>query len=251
MLIFDSDDRQPLLDAYQDAAVMSMHCSYLKHNVSTDNPINKLSMYFADSRNLVRQMDKFRRTRLVHEGKVDIVNFLNRMPKTTHDLNSFVIDMPLAVDAFISFTLSGVFKERGGRHASVRAFQRTFNIVPQNTGFCIVNELFYVTNANSTQLKSAFKLPAAAPTPSTSPVPYVQQVNASGMSQPSSTVSSLSAAENQTQMTALFAKESRMNEEWSRKCLEENGWDYNKSAHVFTELQKAGHIPPEAFVKNA
>jgi len=31
--------------------------------------------------------------------------------------------------------------------------------------------------------------------------------------------------------------------------LEQNGWDFNMAAHVFSELQKAGKIPPEAFIK--
>lgn len=57
----------------------------------------RLSYYLQDSRNLKKQTDKQKRFKLLHQGKLDIVSFLSKFPKTTHDPNSYLIDMPVAV----------------------------------------------------------------------------------------------------------------------------------------------------------
>lgn len=53
----------------------------------------------------------------------------------------------------------------------------------------------------------------------------------------------------QMQMVQQMCQQSNMNIEWSKKCLEETNWDYNRAVYVFTELQKQNKIPPEAFIK--
>lgn len=51
------------------------------------------------------------------------------------------------------------------------------------------------------------------------------------------------------QMVQQMSQQSNMNLEWSKKCLEETNWDFNRAIYVFGELQKQNKIPPEAFVK--
>lgn len=53
----------------------------------------------------------------------------------------------------------------------------------------------------------------------------------------------------QMQMVQQMSQQSNMNMEWSKKCLEETNWDYNRAIYVFTELQKQNKIPQEAFLK--
>ena len=48
-----------------------------------------------DSRNLKRVDDVQRRFRLLQQGKVDIVSFLSKLPKTLHDPISLVVDVPV------------------------------------------------------------------------------------------------------------------------------------------------------------
>jgi nuclear RNA export factor len=38
-----------------------------------------------------------------------------------------------------------------------------------------------------------------------------------------------------------------MNLEWSKKCLAENEWEFNKAVTAFTLLHGQGKIPREAF----
>ena len=54
-------------------------------------------MYLGDSRNLLRNPDKVRKYKLLHQGKLEILALLEKLPKTTHDSSSIVIDMPVAV----------------------------------------------------------------------------------------------------------------------------------------------------------
>ncbi len=111
-------------------------------------------MYIGDARNYVRTQDAEKLKRGFHAGKLDIVAFLARLPRTTHDVNAFYVDLSVALPSFIHFTISGVFKERGGeREMSHRSFHRSFNLVPLNGGFVIVNEMLFVTNATSEQSK--------------------------------------------------------------------------------------------------
>ena len=66
----------------------------------------RLDAYLKDSRNLKRIDDTQRRHRLLHQGKVDVVAFLNRLPKTTHDPASLVVDVPVvSVIKLIKFKL--------------------------------------------------------------------------------------------------------------------------------------------------
>lgn len=51
------------------------------------------------------------------------------------------------------------------------------------------------------------------------------------------------------QMIQAMCQQSNMNPEWSRKCLEETSWDFQRAGFVFAELFKQNKIPPEAFSK--
>ncbi|XP_028330351.1 nuclear RNA export factor 1-like [Gouania willdenowi] len=68
-----------------------------------------------------------------------------------------------------------------------------------------------------------------APPPSSSPVP------------------TLTAP--QQEMLSTFSLKSDMNLEWSLKCLQDNKWDLNKAAHIFTQLKTARKIPDLLFLK--
>ena len=116
-----------------------------------------MDAYLKESRNLKRIDDAQRRNRLLHQGKVDIVAFINRLPKTAHDLTSLVVDVPVASDHLIVASVTGLYREREQQQKTIRYFQRVFIIVPFNSGFCIVNEQFHVMCATSEQAKNAFK----------------------------------------------------------------------------------------------
>ncbi|XP_057256225.1 nuclear RNA export factor 1 [Pezoporus wallicus] len=223
--IYDSSDRQGLLDAYHDGACCSLSIPFGPQNP----PRNSLNEYFKDSRNVKKLKDPTMRFKLLKHTRLNVVAFLNELPKTQHDINSFMVDICAQTNTLLCFAVHGIFKEVDGKSRdSVRAFTRMFIAVPAgNTGLCIVNDELFVRNATTEELRKAFLLPA--PTPSSSPVPTL-------------------AAEQQ-EMLAAFAMQSGMNLEWSQKCLQDNDWDYGRAGQVFTQLKLEGKIPEVAFLK--
>ncbi|XP_035267113.1 nuclear RNA export factor 1 isoform X2 [Anguilla anguilla] len=223
--VYDSGDRQPLLDAYHDGASFSLSMPFSGQNPSRCS----LGEYHKDSRNIKKLKDPTTRFRLLKHTRLNVVAFLNELPKTQHDIASFNVDVNTFTNTLLSFTVSGVFKEVDGKSRdSVRAFSRVFVAVPAgNTGLCIVNDELFVRNATTEEIRRAFAAPA--PTPSSSPVP------------------TLSAPHQE--MLSAFSLKSGMNLEWSQKCLQDNEWDFNRAAQIFTQLKAIGKIPDVAFLK--
>uniref|UniRef100_A0AAR2JYJ1 NTF2 domain-containing protein n=1 Tax=Pygocentrus nattereri TaxID=42514 RepID=A0AAR2JYJ1_PYGNA len=191
--VYDSGDRQPLLDAYHEAACFSLSLPFSMHNPSRSS----LGDYHKDSRNIKKVKDPATRFRLLKHNRLNVVAFLNELPKTQHDTASFSVDVNTYTQTLLAFTVSGVFKEMDGKSRdSVRAFSRVFIAVPaMNSGLCLVNDELFVRNATTEEIRRAFAAPA--PTPSSSPVP------------------TLSAS--QLEMLSAFSQKSEMNLEWSQK----------------------------------
>lgn len=56
-----------------------------------------LAQYIPESRNFLKNdRNKNGKNRNVFRGRHNIVNFIDKLPKTKHDLGSFLIDVPLA-----------------------------------------------------------------------------------------------------------------------------------------------------------
>ncbi|KAB1252657.1 Nuclear RNA export factor 3 [Camelus dromedarius] len=106
-LIHDSGDRQDLLVAYHDEACFSLTIPF---NPEDPAP-NSLREYVKDSRNMKKLKDPYLRVQLLKHTKRDIVRSLCLLPKTQHDLSSFVVDMWLHTNTMLCFSVNGVFKE--------------------------------------------------------------------------------------------------------------------------------------------
>ncbi|XP_051822081.1 nuclear RNA export factor 1 isoform X2 [Antechinus flavipes] len=224
--VYDSGDRQGLLDAYHDQACCSLSIPFTSQNPSRGN----MSEYFKDSRNVKKLKDPTLRFRLLKHTRLNVVAFLNELPKTLHDVNSFVVDICAQTETLLCFAVHGVFKEVDGKSRdSVRAFSRVFIAVPSNNAarLCIVNDKLFIRNATTDEIRRAFAMPA--PTPSSSPVPTLSP--------------------EQQEMLQTFSTQSGMNLEWSQKCLQDNDWDFARAAQVFTQLKAGGKIPEVAFLK--
>lgn len=239
--VYDSDDRQPLLHAYHDAALMSLTCS---PPGQSSHSSARLDAYLKDSRNLKRIDDTQRRHRLLHQGKVDIVAFINKLPKTTHDPTSLTVDVPVASNHLMVASVTGLFREREQQHSTIRFFQRVFVIVPFNEGFCIVNEQFHIMCATPEQVKNAFKEQVAVQAPA-APVSVV----AAAVNDLNLNPWNPAAIDPKQQMIIDFSQQSGMNQQWSSKCLEENNWDFETARNTFNVLFKSNMVPPEAFIK--
>jgi len=219
--LYDSDNRQPLLDAYHEEAMFSLS-AYGRHEL--------LSSYIPESRNLIKVDYEKKRHDLLRRGRLSVVAFLTKLPKTEHDMNTFTLDVPFTSESLMTFTVTGCFRERGTKNTNIKHFNRCFLVVPQNAGFCIINETMYITAATDLSNRKAFVNP--------------QPVSASA---PAATPELDQAAKEK--MAVAFSEKSGMNIKFSAICLEENKWDFDKAATSFSEAQARGSIPPEAFAK--
>ncbi|XP_044758210.1 nuclear RNA export factor 1-like [Coccinella septempunctata] len=257
--LFDSDDRQMLIQAYHEKATFSMTMAYPYG--TKDKSVNWLNWYNTDNRNLLRVSDPDRRFKLLNQGNVSIVSFLKEMPMTSHDLLNFQVDLTICNPLMMSFKVAGPFKELKGGHKNtpVRWFSRAFVIVPVGSGFCISNEMLHVTNATEEQiraLKSSTPTPVAAiansstvaATPSTVSSPAVGASPVVVASPVTPVVNTIDDNTKQQMLQALMVH-SGMNVEWATKCLQETDWNFEKATTIFNEINSQGRIPAEAFVK--
>ncbi|KAG9475416.1 nuclear RNA export factor 1-like [Eleutherodactylus coqui] len=222
---YDSEDRQGLLNVYHDEACCSLSIS----GPSAQNPSrSSLGEYFNGSRNIKRLRDPALRFKLLKHKRLNVVSFLNELPRTQHDLNSFVVDITAQSNTLLCFVVNGVFKVEGQSSDPVRAFTRVFIAVPSTDGgLLLVNDEQFIRNATTEEIRKAFATPA--PTPSSSPVPVLAP-----------------APQDMVQAFSLF---SGMNAEWSQKCLQDNGWDFEQAAQIFMKLKAEGKIPEVAFIE--
>lgn len=228
-VIYDSDNRQPLLNAYHENAIFSLTAAYSQHF----NNQQRLVPYISYNRNILRTRDNDQRLKQLKLGRLPIVSLLSELPATQHDPQSFAVDLTLFTEKLILLSVTGLFKEKkaSGSTEQVRSFQRSLVIVPSGSGFCIRNEVLHINVATPRQEKSLFKIPPVTETlpSSISGVPIND--------------------DNKQNMVMTMSTQSGMNLEWSRKCLEETNWDFQRAGFIFSELHKQNKIPPEAFIK--
>ncbi|XP_047392508.1 nuclear RNA export factor 2-like [Sciurus carolinensis] len=221
-LIYDYGDREGLLSAYHDKACFSLTIPFHSKNPAQSS----FCKFFKDSKNMRKLEDSYQWKQLKHT-KFDILGALCVMPKTRHDLSSFVVDMWFQTETMLCFSVNGVFKEVEGKsQGCVHAFTRTFIVTPgRNSSLCIVNDHLLVRDATPAEIQSAFS----------NPIPALCSTFMSTLSQ------------EQRETVQAFSIQSGMKLEWSKKCLEDNQWNYIRAGQVFTMLQTQGKIPEEAF----
>ncbi|KAF7393585.1 hypothetical protein HZH68_010404 [Vespula germanica] len=233
-MIFDSANRQPLLDAYDEHACFSLTVTTHAHNA------NKLSTYILENRNLFRINDTNKRQKLLKQGRLPVVSFISEMPQTTHHLHTFTMDISLVTEGMMLITVTGLFKELNSKDEPVRYFNRTFIIVPKGNGYCILNEQLHISHPTEMQHKLLSNHSAEA---QMSEGPSISKTSNSGVE---TTIPQLSEEVKQ-QMTVTLSQQTNMNLEWSLKCLQEVQWNYENAVSAFQEFFKRGQIPPEAF----
>lgn len=137
--------------------------------------------------------------------------------------------------------VTGVFKELNGKEEPLRYFNRTIIIVPEGAGFCICNEQLHIsqtTEEEEKKYRAILKMSqTVAPSTSGAPVPVVAPVVVA----PSN--------EDMQRMALALSQQTNMNLDWSVKCLEQCGWNFDNALAAFQSCFKSGQIPAEAFNK--
>ncbi|XP_060522572.1 nuclear RNA export factor 1 [Cylas formicarius] len=245
--IYDSENRQPLLNAYHEHAMFSFTTAY-PYGLGKDKNVAWLSWYNTENRNLVKVQDRDRRFKLLKQGQLSVVSFIQDMPNTKHDIHSFTFALTFFTPQMICLTVTGIFRElkTGHKIPPTRYFFRTLVIVPAGSGICIANEQLHVTNATSEQAQEAFKGPSIvpAPVPGTSAPPSTPEAVV-----PVPVAAPVLSDAAKKELIEQIALKTGMNLEYSIQCLEGNEWDLFRAFAAFETLKSQGSIPPQAFVK--
>lgn len=202
--VYDSENREQLAPAYHENAMMSMQA----HFSIKPKDKNNLSIYLHESRNMNLQhiyMSKYK-GQFLYRKRTQIIGFLDKLPKTQHDITSFTLDIPFATERLLTVSVTGAFRDRNDKPHPypIRHFSRMFTLVPQGEGWCIVNDSLYITNAQKEQSERSNTL-------------------------------------------FILAQETLMNLEWTKRCLDGQGWNLEQARKVFLSAKQKNEIPMEAF----
>ena len=102
---YDQDDRSSLIQAYHAKAMFSMSAVYPPN--TTSHGSQKLTEYQVDARNLNLIVQPNKRFSFLKQGHQKVIEFINELPKTTHDLDTFTLDIPVVSDGFLTMTVTG------------------------------------------------------------------------------------------------------------------------------------------------
>lgn len=138
--LFDSDNRQQLLDMYYEKSNFSYTIN--RFDQRAKQKMFDMSM-LSESRNLLR-INENQRTKLLKQGRASVVAALSNLPQTEHILQSFKLDVPLFDNSYIVLNIIGLYKTK--RPYNLKAFSRNFFITSHGNSFAIVNDLLSITN---------------------------------------------------------------------------------------------------------
>ncbi|XP_021009065.1 nuclear RNA export factor 3 isoform X2 [Mus caroli] len=220
--IYDNGDRQGLLNAYHAEACFTLTIPFS----SIDLSMNSLCEYFKFSRNMKILKDPYMRRQLLKHKKCDIIHFLRTLPKTQHDLTSFVVDICLQTEKMLCFSVSGLFREvdssaQGCMHAFTRIFVATHD---NSSELCIINDKLSVTNAH--------EVPSASTPVATSSTSYLP-----------------SSSQDQQEMVPTFCAQSGVNVDRSQKCLHDDQWNYNRAIQSLALLKVEDTVSEDKFTQ--
>lgn len=146
-------------------------------------------------------------------------------------------------------TITGYFKELDNKEGQNRYFNRTFVIIPQGSGYCILNEQLHISELSDAQSKQLNSQQNQEAQPVSVAPPLVQQVPSAEIEVTKPVTTSEPSEEIKQQMIMTLCQQTYMNLTWSLKCLQEVQWNYDNALAAFQDFYKRGQIPPEAFVK--
>ncbi|XP_006528595.2 nuclear RNA export factor 3 isoform X3 [Mus musculus] len=220
--IYDNGDRQGLLNAYHPEACFTLTIPFS----SIDLSMNSLCEYFKFSRNMKILKDPYMRRQLLKHKKCDIIHFLRTLPKTQHDLTSFVVDICLQTEKMLCFSVSGLFKEvDNSAQGCMHAFTRIFVVTHDNSSeLCIINDKLSVTNVH--------EVPSASTPVATSSTSYLP-----------------SFSQDQQEMVPTFCAQSGVNVDRSQKSLHDDQWNYNRAIQSLALLKVEDTISEDKFTQ--
>lgn len=230
--IFDGPGRTNLESHYSSDSFFSFSATYPMPTIGR----NLLQIHKPDERNS-----------LLFHPKTNIISALNLFPPTEHLVNFMSSDVPFYITnpmfvTSMQIVVTGVFKDISAQSDPLRAFTRVFVLKQVSVDrdgepvYEIFNDLFMVQPPTPDQIKK-----------------YHHDLQLSkkfsgqqdGSSAPT-TAGNLSSRKEDLMIRSIMAK-TKMNKLGSKRLLEDNSWDENRSIEVFNILQAKGSFLPQEY----
>lgn len=153
----DDSKRGSIGQFYNESSIftMSLYCEFERAmyptNANYSSRVHNYATHFA--RNVKLIVDMHRLCDKVFVGRAKISEVLSNMPKTSHKLGTFTIDIPVFhPNNMIILTVSGAFEEYGrllNECKIVFGFTRTFILKPtENNSYTITNDQLFIHGAS-------------------------------------------------------------------------------------------------------
>lgn len=233
--LFDTNGRQDLQACYHDSCLLSICVSPTEGSIVPTRSYRFGALIY-DSRNYKKLADENKLFSLLRSGKSNVLDFLRvKFPATKHEGSSFHVDVISTSNNRAIFIVHGLFREVGnvGSNAPVRSFQRAFTCIQTQSGVLIVADHFMIINATEAQYLN-----------------LTRSTNSSTSSSSQAMESQHGAMASNNQELAMIQRlsgQTGMNAHFSKQCLMENNWNYDKSLSVFLDLKSKNQIPADAF----
>ncbi|KAJ2232901.1 nuclear mRNA export, poly(A)+RNA binding protein [Coemansia sp. RSA 1722] len=243
---FYDNNRSALADIYDEAAQFSLvvdttHPTSAFAQTSADSQKHvDFGVYIRLSRNLTRVKSPQKRISSLVVGRASVMQTILQLPETSHPVqdaqrfsfDAWQTDVPIAAgpsQTVAVVTVHGEFTERSSQN--LISFDRVFVLAPASPGSpaaaagspCIItNDQLTIRRYNG----------------------FYSWLSSSASAGPAETPGSSLTAEQQ-EMARALQEQTGLNAEWTLKCLENYGWNYQLAISEFPNVR--GTLPPEAF----
>ncbi|KAJ2726394.1 nuclear mRNA export, poly(A)+RNA binding protein [Coemansia sp. D1744] len=234
------ENRSGLSDIYDSAAAFSLmvDTTHPTSEFARTNPDSQkrvdLTTYIRISRNLTRVKSQARRIQALVVGKAAVMQTIAQLPTTQHPVqddkrfsfDAWRVDVADSAQQAVVLAVHGEFTEQPSQN--VLSFDRTFVLVPAPPGSpaAAIGSPCVVTNDQLTLRRyNGFHswLPQTEPAPA----------------------HNLNLSPEQQEMARVLQEQTGLNVEWTLKCLENYGWNYQQAMAEFPQFR--GTLPAEAF----
>uniref|UniRef100_A0A182VZ06 NTF2 domain-containing protein n=1 Tax=Anopheles minimus TaxID=112268 RepID=A0A182VZ06_9DIPT len=247
--LFDSFQRADLQELYHPKAQFSMTCDFDLDAAMPEEMMNSQQLrqasYIQHSRNLLKFKGNLDRAMpMLIVGNERICYVLTSFPKTDFDYYSFRIDVPVFTPERVMIIVHGGMREdeassMGQNHSL--GFTRTWMIQPCGMGTNLFHEAleYKITN----DLLHMYDMTISG----NEAFGQSSDPNTSAVDAESSMDSSINDSDDRENALIVFKQLTKLNQEWSKRCLEESSWNLKVALNVFLKLYESKRIPKIAF----
>ncbi|XP_052901892.1 nuclear RNA export factor 2 [Anopheles moucheti] len=251
--MFDSFQRADLHELYHPKAQFSMTCDFGLDGANiAEEQMNSQQMrqasYIQHSRNLLKfggNLDRAMSMLIVGNERISYV--LTSFPKTGFDFHSFRIDVPVFTPERVMIIVHGRMSEDEAANLGqsyYMGFTRTWLIQPCGMGTNLFHEALEYKINNDMLHMYDMTVAGISVNPTFG---QTSDRNKSTLEEDSAMDTTSSDTDDRENALIVFKQLTKLNQQWSKRCLEESSWNLKVALNIFLKLYESKRIPKVAF----